>query len=76
MGCYGGGPEEQWLRSEYARRGLKLDMGKSCLRFTRLDQVPLDVIGKVIARVPPAELIARYEASRTKPARARPRRQA
>lgn len=64
MGLYSSEPEEQWFREEYARRGMKLDMGKSCVRFKRLDQVPLDVIGEVIAKVPPAKLIERYEGAR------------
>ena len=65
MGCYTEGPEEGFLRTEYAARGLRLDMGKSCLRFRRLADLPLDVIGQVVAMVPPAELIRRHEAART-----------
>lgn len=65
MGCYTEGPEEELLRTEYAARGLRLDMGKSCLRFKRLEDLPLDVIGRVVAMVPPEELIRRHEASRT-----------
>ena len=64
MGLYSSEPEEQWFRDEYAERGIKLDMGKSCVRFKKLDQVPLDVIGEVIAKVPPKLYIERYEASR------------
>ncbi|HET9858814.1 MAG TPA: DUF1801 domain-containing protein [Nocardioidaceae bacterium] len=64
MGLYASEPEEAWFREEYAERGLKLDMGKSCVRFKRLDQVPLDVIGAVIAKIPPDLYIERYEASR------------
>jgi hypothetical protein len=55
---------EEWFREEYAVRGMKLDMGKSCVRFTRLDQVPLDVLAELIRRVTPEQLIARYEESR------------
>jgi hypothetical protein len=66
MGLYGREPEEAWFRAEYARRGMKLDMGKSCVRFKRLDQVPLDVIGEVIAKITPAKLIERYEAARAR----------
>jgi hypothetical protein len=66
MGLYGSEPEEAWFRAEYARRGMKLDMGKSCVRFKRLDQVPLDVIGEVIAKITPAKLIERYEAARAR----------
>ncbi len=65
MGLYGDQPEEEWFREEYARRGIKLDMGKSCVRFKRLDQVPLDVIGQVIAKIPPDVYVARYEAARS-----------
>lgn len=65
MGLYSSESEEAWFREEYARRGMRLDMGKSCVRFKRLDQVPLDVIGEVIARIPPAKLVERYESARS-----------
>ena len=64
MGIYADEGLEDWFREQYAERGLKLDMGRSCVRFKRLDQVPLDVVGEVIRRVPPATYIAQYEASR------------
>ena len=64
MGLYADSPDEAWFRGQYAERGLKLDMGKSCVRFTSLDELPLDVVGEAVARVPVAEFIARYEASR------------
>lgn len=60
-------PEEaEWLRREFERAGKKLDMGKSCVRFRKLDDLPLDVIGRAIAGTPPDAFIARYEASRAK----------
>lgn len=49
--------------------GKKLDMGKSCVRFKKLDDVPLDVIGRAI-RVPVKTFLAHYEAA------TRPRRKA
>ena len=58
--------QARWLEDEFRRAGKKLDMGKSCLRFKKLDDLPLDVIGRAIASTPPDELIARYEASRGK----------
>lgn len=64
LGLYSEGPEESWLRQQYAERGMKPDLGKSCLRFKRLDEVPLDVLGGVISKIPAGEFIARYEASR------------
>ena len=55
---------EATLKSGFAAAGKRLDMGKSCLRFKRLDDLALDTIGEVIASVPPERLIEQYEASR------------
>ncbi len=65
------GDDEAWFRARYAesppgRAGVRLDLGKSCLRFTRLEQVPLDLVGDTIARHQVDEWIARYEASRAR----------
>jgi hypothetical protein len=57
MGAYQDGAIDRALRDGFARAGKKLDMGKSCLRFTRLEDLPLDVIGQAIAAMPPEELI-------------------
>lgn len=40
------------FEADYLATGRKLDMGKSCVRFKRLDDVPLDLIGDTIAAVP------------------------
>jgi hypothetical protein len=61
------GEDEGRLREAFARAGKTLDMGKSCLRFTALDDLELDAIAAVIASTPPAAFIARYEALRAKP---------
>lgn len=66
MGAYSDPEAERWLRQEFEKAGKKLDMGKSCLRFRSLDQLPLDVIGEVIARTPPEAFIASYEAARAR----------
>jgi hypothetical protein len=52
MTVYGQKETEAWFRREFAAAGKKLNMGKSCVRFKKLEDLPLDVIGKVIARVP------------------------
>lgn len=52
------------LRGEFEKAGKKLDMGRSCVRFRTLDDLPLDVIGAFIASIPPEKYIAHYEASR------------
>jgi hypothetical protein len=66
MGVYQDKEQEEQLRAAFEKAGKKLNMGKSCLRFRKLDDLPLDVIGDVIAATTPAELIARYEASRAR----------
>jgi hypothetical protein len=58
------GGQEQALRDAFARAGKKLDMGKSCVRFKKLDDLPLDDIGRIIASIPPEAYIAHYEAAR------------
>ena len=55
--------------------GRKLDVGKSCVRFRTLEELPLDVVGQAIARTRPEEYIAMYERARagaTKAAKGRP----
>jgi hypothetical protein len=63
MGVYGDEGAEAWLRERWPA-DKKLDMGKSCLRFTRLDDLPLDLIGEVIGRTSVDDLIQAYERSR------------
>ena len=53
-----------WFRARYAKTGKRLDMGKSCVRFRSLDDLPLDVIGETIARVPLDRFVAQYQAAR------------
>jgi len=66
MGAYADPAAREWLERAYAERGKKLDMGKSCLRFKRLDDLPLDVIGTLVARTPVDEFLRLYEASRNR----------
>ena len=66
MGVYGDPEREKWLAEEFRTAGKKLDMGKSCVRFKKLDDLPLDAIGKVVASVPPEKYIEIYEASRAR----------
>jgi len=62
MGIYGNPEQEDWFRKAWIKSGKKLDMGKSCVRFKKLEDVPLQVIGQAVKRVPVAKLIAHYEA--------------
>ena len=64
MGIYGDDGEGSWFRERWAASGKKLDMGKSCVRFRRLDDLALDVVGEAIARTSVDDFIAVYERSR------------
>ncbi len=61
MCIYSSREHETWFRKAWAETGKKLDMGKSCVRFKKIENVALDVIGEAIARVPVADYIATYE---------------
>lgn len=52
------------LKAAYVAAGKKLDMGKSCLRFKRIDQLVEDAIAAEIASLTPQELIALTEKAR------------
>lgn len=52
------------LKAAFAAAGKTLDMGKSCIRFKRIDQLAEDVLAAEIASVTPAEFIAIYEGAR------------
>ncbi len=63
MCVYGDREHEAWFRDAWAKTGKKLDMGKSCVRFRKIDDLALDVLGKAIKRVPPKKFIKLYEAT-------------
>jgi hypothetical protein len=59
MGVYG--EDDVWFRERWAATGKRLDMGKSCVRFRRLEDVPLDVIGEAIARNSVDDMVVAHE---------------
>lgn len=61
--------DARWFREAWAATGKKLNMGKSCVRFKRLDDLAVDVVAEAIRRLPVDRYIERYEAVR--PARRR-----
>ena len=61
---YGHRDLSTWFASEYKKTGKKLDMGKGCVRFKKLEDLALDVIGRTVARVPVEEHMANYRAAR------------
>jgi hypothetical protein len=53
----------KWFREAWTKVGKKLDMGKSCIRFKKIGDLPLDLIGEAIRRIPASTYIKFYEAS-------------
>jgi len=51
---------EDWFRERYLETGKKLDMGKSCVRFTKLEHLPVDLIGDVIAATTVDDFLSIY----------------
>ncbi len=66
MNIYGNPADEEWFVERYKATGKKLNMGKSCVRFKTLDDLPVDLIGEAVARTPVASYIQLYEDSRKK----------
>ena len=66
MGIYATNKEQDWFRKAYVSTGKKLDMGKGCIRFKKLEDLPLNVIGNAIAMVSVKQYIDRYETARSK----------
>lgn len=63
-GCEGSVDSDvlKWFKQAWAASGKKkLDMGKACIRFKKLDDIPLDVIGEAIRRMPAKKFVAEYE---------------
>lgn len=70
MCCYG--KDEAAFRAAWAKTGKRLDMGKSCVRFKKVEDLALDVISETIRANPVADYIAFYEQA-TAQARGRPK---
>ncbi len=67
MGVYA--TSEDDFRARYEATGKRLDMGKSCVRFRKLEDLPLDVIAEEVARMTPDDFIGVYEDARAGSAR-------
>lgn len=61
MCLYGSEDQTHWFREAWLATGRKLDMGKGCVRFKKLEDIPLEVLAEAIRRVPAKTYIARYE---------------
>lgn len=63
MSLYMNPEETKWFTDAWKATGKKLDLGKACLRFKKLDDLALDVVGQAIRRMPTNRWIEIYEAS-------------
>jgi uncharacterized protein YdhG (YjbR/CyaY superfamily) len=54
------------FEDQYRATGKRYDVGKSCVRFRKMDDLPVDLIGHTIAATPVGAFIAMYEESRTR----------
>ncbi|MEM8557990.1 MAG: DUF1801 domain-containing protein [Bacteroidota bacterium] len=64
MGIYADEATRNDFEAAYRATGKRFDVGKSCVRFRTLDDLPLDVVGDAVAAVDVPTFIARYEAAR------------
>jgi len=62
MGIYANPELLEWFLAEYPTHSdQKLDMGKSCIRFKKFDQIPFELIGELMTRMSAQEWIELYE---------------
>ena len=53
--------KSKWFKEAYRRTGKRLDAGRSCFRFRRLEDLPLDLVGETIASMKMEEFIERMK---------------
>ena len=63
MGIYGSDDLRDWFEEAYRATGKRMDVGKSCVRFTKLDDLPLDVVGEAVGAVSLDEFLAMHDAA-------------
>lgn len=62
MGLYADQELLEWFTQEYPKHSkYKLDMGKSCIRFKKIDHIPFELLGELMSKMPPKDWIALYE---------------
>ncbi|HSD15281.1 MAG TPA: DUF1801 domain-containing protein [Flavobacterium sp.] len=63
MGMYTDKNLLDWFTSEYPKHAkTKLDMGKSCIRFKKMDQIPFELLGELFQKMSVEDWISKYEA--------------
>lgn len=62
MGIYTNEELLEWFKKRYAEEvPTKLDMGKSCIRFKNMRNIPFELLGELVGKMSVAEWIERYE---------------
>lgn len=62
MGIYSDDNLLNWFVEEYPKHAkTKLDMGKSCIRFKKIEDIPYDLIGELATKITPQQWIETYE---------------
>ena len=64
MNIYSSEDSATSFEAQYRATGKRYDVGKSCVRFRKIDDLPLDLIGRTIAATSVDQYIAEYEAAR------------
>lgn len=54
--------DAEWFKAAYLETEKKLDMGKSCVRFKKIEQLPVELVGQAVARVSVEDFLAYYRA--------------
>ncbi|MBA9074959.1 uncharacterized protein YdhG (YjbR/CyaY superfamily) [Flavobacterium gossypii] len=64
MGIYADPELLNWFVAEYPKHSKqKLDMGKSCIRFKKMDQIPYELIAELLGKITPEKWIEMYESA-------------
>jgi hypothetical protein len=67
MCLYSDSKQFAWFQKEWTKHSSKkLDMGKCCVRFKKVDDIPLKLLGELAAKVTPAQWIEIYESTMLK----------
>lgn len=62
MGIYADHKLLAWFKAEYQKyNNTQLDMGKSCIRFKKVNQIPLSLIGELVSKITVDQWIKLYE---------------
>ena len=64
MGLYADPALQEWFISEYPKHSkAKLDMGKSCIRFKKMENIPFELLGTLTTKMSLDDWITKYEST-------------